>query len=406
MPRGLFICEVKFTNDYKLKIITRDLKMRLKLSILIIFATSLSGCVNKNNSLYDSYLPIKVEDFRTTVNNRNINLFVLKNKKGMKVAITNYGGRIVSWMVPDKNGNFDDIVLGFDNIQQYFTAKEKYFGALIGRYGNRIADGQFSLEGEFYNLAKNNGPNHLHGGLGGFHNVVWDAKQLDGQHLRLEYVSEDGEEGYPGTLKVQVLYILNDDNELKIDYTAVTDEATVVNLTNHAFFNLGGAASGTINDHELMINAEEYTPVDSTLIPTGEIAPVTNTPFDFTEPTAIGERLSQDNEQLAFGKGYDHNFVLDKEGQGTLTLAARVHEPESGRVMEIFTTEPGLQFYGGNFMDGSDTGKEGEPYEFRTAFCLEPQHFPDSPNQPQFPSTVLQPSQIYHTLSVYKFTTQ
>lgn len=383
-----------------------DLKNILPLLIISLLFSCGRPEVQEVQQNTEVSIPVSWADFQTERNGKKTDLFVLENTKGMKVAITNYGGRIVSWMVPDKNGNFDDIVLGFDNIQQYFTAKEKYFGALIGRYGNRIADGQFSLEGESYNLAKNNGPNHLHGGLGGFHNVVWDAKQLDGQHLRLEYVSKDGEEGYPGTLKVQVLYILNDDNELKIDYTAVTDEATVVNLTNHAFFNLGGAASGTINDHELMINAEEYTPVDSTLIPTGEIAPVTNTPFDFTEPTAIGERLSQDNEQLAFGKGYDHNFVLDKEGQGTLTLAARVHEPESGRVMEIFTTEPGLQFYGGNFMDGSDTGKEGEPYEFRTAFCLEPQHFPDSPNQPQFPSTVLQPSQIYHTLSVYKFTTQ
>lgn len=323
----------------------------------------------------------------------------------MKIAITNYGGRIVSWMVPDKNGNFDDVVLGFNSIEGYLNANEIYFGALIGRYGNRIDEGKFILNGTEYPLAKNNGPNHLHGGPGGFHNVVWDAKQLDKQHLRLEYYSKDGEEGYPGNLKVQVLYILNDNNELKIDYTAVTDKETVVNLTNHAFFNLAGAASGTINDHQLMINAREYTPVDATLIPTGEIAPVKDTPFDFTTSTAIGKRLNQENQQLDYGKGYDHNFILDKEEQGTLSLAARVHEPQSGRVMEIYTTEPGIQFYGGNFLDGSDTGKEGKPYEFRTAFCLEPQHYPDSPNHSNFPSVVLTPDSVYHSLSIYKLST-
>ncbi len=365
-----------------------------------------NGESSSNSRESDTSLPVNKANFQTGRNGKSIDLYVLKNDNGMKVAITNYGGRIVSWLAPGRDGEFDDIVLGFDNIKQYFTAKEKYFGALIGRYGNRIEGGEFTLDGATYNLEKNNAPNSLHGGPGGFHNVVWDARQLDDQHLHLEYHSKDGEEGFPGNLKVQVLYILNDKNELTIDYTATTDEATPVNLTNHAFFNLAGAASGTINNHELMINAEEYTPVDSTLIPTGEIAAVKGTPFDFTEPTAIGERVEADNMQLKYGKGYDHNFVLDKEDPGTLTLAARVHEPESGRVMEVITTEPGIQFYGGNFMDGSDTGKEGKAYEFRTAFCLETQHFPNSPNESGFPSTILQPDEIYHSMSIYRLSVQ
>ncbi|WP_217988282.1 aldose epimerase family protein [Aliifodinibius salipaludis] len=343
--------------------------------------------------------------FQETINGKKTDLFTLQNEKGMKVAITNYGGRIVSWLAPDKNGEFDDIVLGFDSIQGYLNANEIYFGALIGRFGNRIADGEFSLNGQNYELATNNGPNHLHGGPGGFHNVVWDAKQLDDQHLVLTYFSEDGEEGYPGNLKVKVHYILTDDNELKIDYTASSDKETPVNLTNHAFFNLAGAASGTINNHELLIEADNYTPVDSTLIPTGKIASVKGTAFDFANLKSIGEDLDKESKQLEYGKGYDHNFVLNKEHDNKLTRAAQVHDPESGRVMEIYTTEPGIQFYGGNFMDGSDVGKEGEPYEHRTAFCLEPQHFPDSPNQENFPSTILEPDSVYHSFSLYRLST-
>jgi aldose 1-epimerase len=386
-----------------------------KALVLISAVIFLFSCARKSSNNSQSYasskksessLSVSKADFESTRDGKNTDLYVLKNSDGMKVAITNYGGRIVSWMVPGKDGNFDDIVLGFDSAEQYYSANEKYFGALIGRYGNRIEDGRFLLNGEEYTLPVNNDPNTLHGGPGGFDNVVWDAGQLDDQHLRLEYYSPDGEEGFPGNLKVQVLYVLNDQNELTIDYTAVTDKATPVNLTNHAFYNLGGAASGTINDHELMINAKNYTPVDSTLIPTGEIAAVKGTPFDFTEPAPIGERVETENEQLKYGKGYDHNFVLDKEAPGTLTLAARVHDPGSGRLMEIFTTEPGIQFYGGNFMDGSDTGKEGEPYEFRTAFALEPQHFPNSPNEPEFPTTILEPDSIYHTMSIYRLSVQ
>lgn len=362
---------------------------------------SLTSC-NDEPENQRSNLPVSNEDFKTTVNGKSTDLFTLSNSNGMKVAITNYGGRIVSWLTPDQNGDYDDIVLGFDSIDGYLNANELYFGALIGRYGNRIQDGEFSLEDSDYTLATNNGPNHLHGGPGGFHNVVWDAKQLDEHHLLLQYVSENGEEGYPGKLKVQVLYELTENDELKIHYSATTDESTVVNLTNHAFFNLGGAASGTINDHQMKLNADHYTPVDSTLIPTGEIAAVENTPFDFTERKAIETDLSEDNEQLNNGDGYDHNFVINKDEDGTLAKAAQVTDPESGRVLEIFTTEPGIQFYGGNFLDGSDTGKEGEPYEYRTAFCLEPQHFPDSPNQPGFPSVVLQPDSVYNSLSVYR----
>lgn len=344
--------------------------------------------------------------FEDTVNGKQTGLYTLKNKNGMQVAITNYGGRIVSWMAPGADGEWADIVLGFDSIEGYLNANEIYYGALIGRYGNRIDDGRFSLDGTQYSLATNNGSNHLHGGPGGFHNVVWDAKMLDDQHLALSYISEDGEEGYPGQLNVQVMYILTDNNALKIEYTAVSSEPTVVNLTNHAFFNLGGATSGTINNHVLTINADRFTPVDSTLIPTGEIADVEDTPFDFTEPTPIGERVNEENEQLVHGKGYDHNFVLNKPEPGVLSKAVTVHDPESGRVMEIFTTEPGIQFYGGNFMNGSDTGKEGKPYEYRTAFALEPQHFPNSPNQPGFPSTVLRPDSIYHSLSIYRLSTK
>ncbi|HLR24769.1 MAG TPA: aldose epimerase family protein [Fodinibius sp.] len=343
-------------------------------------------------------------DFRTTINGKQTDLFVLQNKRGMKVAITNYGGRIVSWLAADKKGDFDDIVLGFDSIDGYLNANEVFFGALIGRYANRIDEGQFTLDGTEYSLKTNDGANTLHGGSGGFHNAVWQAEQLDDQHLVLQYLSEDGEEGFPGNLKVQVLYVLNDNNELTIDYTAVTDKATPVNLTNHAFFNLAGAGSGKITDHQLMINAEKYTPIDSTLIPTGELTGVEGTPFDFTKAGPIGKRIDNDNEQLRYGKGYDHNFALNKDTAGTLTLAARVSDPSSGRELEIYTTEPGIQFYSGNFLDGSDSGKGGKAYNYRSSFALEPQHFPDSPNQPDFPTTILQPDGIYHSLSVYRVT--
>ena len=380
--------------------------MTTKTYCIAIITIFLMNCSGETMDNVDTQQLVNAEDFESTVQGKQTDLFTLQNEKGMQVAITNYGGRIVSWLAPDKNGNFDDIVLGFDSIDGYLNANEIYFGALIGRYGNRIDDGEFSLNGQNFELATNNGPNHLHGGPGGFHNVVWDASQLDNQHLVLTYLSEDGEEGYPGNLKVKVHYILTDDNELKIDYTATTDKATPVNLTNHAFFNLGGAASGTINDHELMIEADQYTPVGSTLIPTGKIASVDGTPFDFRMLKPIGKDLDRESKQLAFGKGYDHNFILNDQPNTKLDRAAKVFDPESGRVMEIYTTEPGIQFYGGNFMDGSDMGKEGKPYKHRTAFCLEPQHFPDSPNQDKFPSTTLSPDSIYHSFSLYKLSTK
>jgi aldose 1-epimerase len=348
-------------------------------------------------------LNVNPEAFQQTVNGKQTDLYVLTNKNGVKAAITNYGGRVVSLQVPDKNGKFDDIALGYDSLSNYLNNAEQYFGALIGRYGNRIEKGTFTLDGKKFSLATNNGPNHLHGGDVGFNDRVWEAEKLDDQNLRLTYVSEHMEEGYPGRLTAKVLYTLTPNNELRIEYMAVTDRKTVVNLTNHTYFNLQGAASSKITDHEVMFNADHYTPIDSTLIPTGKIAPVEGTPFDFTETTAIGARINNDNQQLKYGKGYDHNWVLNKEDRNTMTLAAKVTEPESGRIMKIYTTEPGLQFYSGNFLDGSVTGKKGEPYKYRTGFCMEPQHYPDSPNNPDFPSTVLKPGEIYHTISVYEF---
>ena len=380
-------------------------KRNLKFITLSLFTVILWGC-DDERIMENNNLNLDAMAFQTEIDGKQTDLFKLENSQGMKIYITNYGGRIVSWNVPDRSGEMADIVLGYDSIEGYLNSNEVYYGALIGRYGNRIANGRFELNGKEYRLDINNPPNHLHGGPKGFHNVVWDAKQIDDKHLRLQYFSENGEEGYPGNLQVQVQYMLNDNNELKIDYTATTDEKTIVNLTNHAFFNLAGAASGTINNHELMVNADHYTPVDSTLIPIGEIEAVEGTPFDFTSSKAIGADLEAENEQLSYGLGYDHNFVLRKEQPGALELAARVYEPGSGRVMEVLTTEPGIQFYGGNFLNGSDIGKEGKPYEFRTAFCLETQHFPDSPNQPNFPSTTLEANEIYHSVSVYRFRTQ
>lgn len=347
---------------------------------------------------------LKAEDFQTTINGKPTNLYVLYNGD-ITIAITNYGGRIVSLLVPDRNGNLGDVALGFSNIDGYLNAKEVFYGALIGRVGNRIAKGKFSLDGIEYTLPINNAPNHLHGGPGGFHNVVWDVKSVTDSAIVLTYLSKDGEMGYPGNLSVEVQYLLNSKNELKIDYLATTDKSTPVNLTNHAFFNLAGEASGTINNHLLTINANLFTAVDSTLIPLGENVPVEGTPFDFRTAKAIGADLpvQAENEQLKNGAGYDHNFVLNKTKAGEMSWAATVVEPISGRKMEIFTKEPALQFYGGNFMDGTDTGKYGKTFDYRESFALEPQHLPDSPNNPQFPSIILVPGKEYKTTSIYKF---
>lgn len=347
--------------------------------------------------------PAEVTDFDS------IKLYTLKNENDMTVKITNYGAIITSIVVPDNNGQLADIALGYNRVEDYINAVDKpYFGAIVGRYGNRIAQGEFTLDGETYSLAKNNGPNHLHGGVIGFDKVVWDAKFIRKKNkLKLSYLAKDKEEGYPGNLSIAVTYTLTDDNTIVVDYHATSDKATPVNLTQHTYFNLKGEGEGTVLDHELMLSAKHYTPVDETLIPTGEMPAVAGTPFDFTTAKAIGRDVNQTHEQLEFGLGYDHNWVLDKSGQADeLTLAARVYEPSSGRVMEIHTTEPGIQFYGGNFLDGRLKGKSGKPYVFRGGFCLETQHYPDSPNQPDFPTTILQPGDEYKSQTTFHFSTR
>ena len=349
--------------------------------------TSTTGVLNQNF-------------FKDTIDNIQTDLYVLQNRNGMKANITNYGGRLVSLHVPDKNGKPTDVVVGFKSVEDYMNSTEPYFGATIGRYGNRIAKGKFKLDGKEYSLFTNNGPNTLHGGKKGYQAVVWSATQGNDSTLQLTYLSKDGDEGFPGNLDVTVTYHLTNANELKIEYEAKTDKKTVVNLTNHAFFNLNGEGSGTINNHTLQIFADQYTPVDSTLIPTGKNIAVSGTPFDFTKPTKIGARVDTDHEQLRNGKGYDHNFVLNGKG---MKHAATVSGDQSGIVMDVHTEEPGLQFYGGNFMQSKNTFKGGTKDDFRTAFCLETQHFPDSPNQPGFPSTELNAGQIYKTSSVYRF---
>lgn len=329
--------------------------------------------------------------------------FVITNPHGMTAVITNYGAKVVSLMVPDRNGALSDVVLGFDSLPEYLTG-EKYFGAIVGRYANRIGDGRFSLNGKHYRLPVNNGKNHLHGGDTGFHSRLWQVEAADSASVVMKYVSPDGENGYPGTLTVVVTYRLTDDDGLLVHYTASTDQPTVVNLTHHSFFNLKDGGQSTINDHQLVINASNFSPVDEGLIPFGTKMQVAGTPFDFTTPHPIGERIDDAHAQIAMGQGYDHNFILDRpENTDSLWLAATVYEPVSGRHMEVLTTEPGLQFYSGNFLDGSQIGKGGKPYRFRSAFCLEAQHFPDSPNHPDFPSTVLNPGETYQQTTVYRF---
>lgn len=348
---------------------------------------------------------IKKSIFGKTTEGQVGDLYTLSNRNGMQVAITNYGGRVVSIIVPDRHGKMADVVLGFDNLDGYLGTNP-FFGALVGRYANRIAKGRFKLDGVEYKLAVNDGPNSLHGGVKGFDKVFWTAKEFSKNPpaLELTYVSKDGEEGYPGKLTVKVVYTLTESNELRIDYSATTDKDTVLNLTNHSYFNLAGQGNGDILKDEIMINADRFTPIDSTLIPTGELRKVEGTPFDFRKATAIGARINDNDEQLKFGRGYDHNFVLNRTGHG-LTLAARVTDPESGRVMEVLTTQPGIQFYTGNFLDGTVHGKGGKAYAHRSALCLETQHFPDSPNHPKFPTTELKPGQTYHQITVFKFST-
>jgi len=347
---------------------------------------------------------ITKESFGKTADGQNVDLYTLRNSRGAEVRITNYGGTVTSLKMPDRNGTFADIVLGFDNLDDYLKATA-YFGAIIGRYGNRIGKGRFTLHGVEYKLATNNGENHLHGGIKGFDKVVWNAKPLklaNGAALVLTYLSKDGEEGYPGNLSVKVVYTLTNTNDLKIDYSATTDKDTIVNLTHHSYFNLAGQGNGDILNHRLWINAARFTPTDAGSIPTGELRNVHGTPFDFTRLTAIGARINQDYEQLKLGKGYDHNFVLNGR-MGVLRRVARASDSTSGRVMEVWTTEPGIQFYSGNFLDGTLTGKDGKVYQQRSGFCLETQHYPDSPNKPAFPATLLRKGARYHTTTIYRF---
>lgn len=344
--------------------------------------------------------------FGTLSDGTIVDLFTLTNKSNMILKVMTYGGAIASLCVPDRHGALEDIVLGYDNLDDVVTKPNPYFGAIIGRYANRIANGRFRLDGVEYPLAQNDGVNHLHGGKRGFDKVVWDAKEMVDKtqgSVELSYISEDGEEGYPGTVRVTVIYTLNDDNVVKIEYTAETDKKTVINLTNHAYFNLAGAASGmNILDHELMLCADYFTPGDAGLIPTGELRRVTGTPLDFTRPMRIGARIQSQDEQLQAAGGYDHNWVVRKQEE-SFALAARLYGPISGRVMDVHTTEPGIQFYSGNFLDGSITGKSNIVYHKHAGLCLETQHYPNSPNQPEFPSTVLEPGKQYSQTTTYSF---
>ena len=374
----------------------------MKKTFLILLASVAFACnAPKNADNGDSGLAqLNQADFQKTIEGKKTDLYTLTNKNGVEVKITNYGGRIVSIVVPGKDGKKANVVLGFKTLEEY--EKDKTFqGSLVGRFANRIGDAKFELDGKSYQLSKNDGKNTLHGGPTGYYCRVWDAA-FSSNTLTLTYTSADMEEGYPGELKSTVKYSLTEQNELNIDYTATTNKATVLNLTNHAYFNLAGEGNGDILGQEMEIFADQTTPVDSTLIPTGELAPVAGTPFDFNKAVAIGKRINDDNVQLKYGKGYDHNWVLRKKA-GELSLAARVTDPTSGRVMEVLTTQPGIQFYSGNFLNGSLKGATGKAYELRSAFCLETQHFPDSPNKAAFPTSVLKPGETYHEVTIYKF---
>jgi aldose 1-epimerase len=379
--------------------------MNMQTHPLILLAVAftailLAGCVTaKRSEGHISRAP-----FGRTPDGIPVDIYTMRNSHGAEARIMTYGGIVVSLTVPDRDGQLGDVVLGYETLAEYIE-ENPYFGCLVGRYGNRIANGQFTLDGQTYKLAQNNPPNHLHGGLKGFDKVVWKARSYQsplGPALELNYLSPDGEEGYPGNLNVTAVYTLTEDNALRLDFAAVTDKPTVVNLTHHSYFNLAGRDD--ILNHEVMIQADRFTPVDKTLIPTGELRPVDGSPFDFRTATPIGARINQEDQQLEFGGGYDHNWVVNKP-YGQFGLQARVYEPTSGRVMEVHSTEPGLQFYTGNFLDGSLTGKDGWVYQFRHGFCMEPQHFPDSPNQPDFPSTVLRPGETYRNTIVYRFLT-
>jgi aldose 1-epimerase len=378
---------------------TRTLLCALLLVGEMSLASSLSSRGMRGN--------IRKQPFGKTASGDQIDLYSLTNKKGMEVSVTNFGATVVTLRVPDRSGKAADVVLGFDNLEGYENGKS-YFGATVGRYANRIGGGQFSIGGKTYTLPKNNGNNSLHGGIVGFNKKVWKAREIaskDGESLELSYLSVDGEEGFPGNLSVKVVFTVPAErNELKIDYSASTDKDTVLNLSNHSYFNLAGEGNGDILDHVLTLHAKQFTPVDGTLIPTGELRDVAGTPMDFTSANVIGKRIDSDYEQLVFGKGYDHNWVLARsDGGNGAALAAEAYDPKSGRRLEVLTTEPGVQFYSGNFLDGSAKGKGNKVYGRRAAFCLETQHFPDSPNHPNFPSTLLKPGSVFHSETVFRF---
>jgi len=376
---------------------------------VILFSFTLLFLLSSSSNARNTEGKIQIATFGKTKDSNTVFRYTLTNDKGLQARVISYGATLLSLKVPDRNGKASDIVLGYDTVDGYETDKS-FFGATIGRYGNRIAAGQFTLDGTVYHLPKNDGPNTLHGGTIGFNKHLWtgaDHSRPDAQVLELTYTSPDGEMGFPGALQVKVTYTLaREKNELRIDYSATTDKDTVVNLTNHSYFNLSGLVNQEILNHQLTLHAPEFTPVDSTLIPTGEMRRVADTPFDFTKATAIGARINQDDEQLRFGKGYDHNWVLEKAKPGALRSAAEVYESASGRVLEVLTTEPGIQFYSGNFLDGTVRGKSGQLYAHRTGFCLETQHFPDSPNHTNFPSTLLKPGATYHSTTIFRFSTR
>lgn len=372
----------------------------MKNIILFIFLIGFFSCSENKNK------PTLLEEkaFFSEVDGKKVGLYTLESKNGLVLQVTNLGLRVVSLWVPDKNGKFADVTIGYENIDRYINnSGERFLGPVVGRYANRIAKGQFSLDGKTYQLPINNNGQTLHGGLKGLDMVVWNVDSLSKNTIYFSYLSPSGEEGFPGNLKIKVRYSLTGDNEFRINYQATTDTPTVVNLSNHTFFNLKGEANGTIKDHLLTIYGSYTTPVDSVLIPTGEIAPVVNTPFDFRKQKAIGEHINQNNQQLKNGLGYDHNWVLDRKGTDSIQLAAEIFEPGSGRLMQIFTDQPGLQFYSGNFFDGKTKGKYGKAIRYREAVALETQKFPDSPNHPNFPSTRLNPGQVYTQTCIYKF---
>jgi len=380
-------------------------KLRISLCVLILFGEVLLAGSLSSQGMRGT---IRKQSFGKTASGEQVDLYSLTNKKGMDVSITNFGATVVTLRVPDRAGKAADVVLGYDTLEGYENGKS-YFGATVGRYANRIGGGKFSIDGKEYTLPKNDGNNTLHGGIVGFNKKIWKARELpanDSAVLELSYLSPDGEEGFPGNLSVKVVFTLPANrNELKIDYTATTDKDTVLNLSNHSYFNLAGEGVGNILDQVLTLHAKQFTPVDKTLIPTGELRDVAPTPLDFNSATAIGKRINEDYEQLVFGKGYDHNWVLASGGGKGLSIAAEAYEPKSGRMLKVLTTEPGVQFYSGNFLDGS-TGKGGKAYPRRSAFCLETQHFPDSPNHASFPSTLLKPNAVFQSHTVFRFSAQ